>query len=273
MLNRREIDPDVWQEEVLASPCKRKILNTSRQVGKSTVIAGLCLHKALFMEEAVVMLFAPTEKQAKEAFGKVARFYMAYLEAMEQGGEFRPDRSHRRRMMSKMRRHTRKPAYDPARDVRKMGLELPNGSRIEALPATDHSSRGFTADLLVIDEAAFAGDTFYKAIRPSIAVSKGEIVLASTPYGKRGFFYEEWDQIQKKTAAGIDPNWEAWEVPAAECSRIDPDFLVEEFHRLGERHFRQEYMCSFEETEDSVFSERVVVSAFDDEGLVPLWDD
>ena len=47
-LRRGRIDPDPWQKRVLASDSKRKLLLTSRQAGKSTTLAALALHKALF---------------------------------------------------------------------------------------------------------------------------------------------------------------------------------------------------------------------------------
>ena len=54
--------------------------------------------------------------------------------------------------------------------------------------------RGFSAvSLLLIDEAAQVEDAMYKALRPMLAVSDGDLWLMSTPYGKRGFFYECWE--------------------------------------------------------------------------------
>ena len=32
----------------------------------------------------------------------------------------------------------------------------------------------------------------YRAVRPMLAVSQGSLWLMSTPYGKRGFFYDAW---------------------------------------------------------------------------------
>ncbi len=233
-LHRRRIDPDPWQERVLRSNARQKILTASRQVGKSTVVAGLTLHKAMFTPESLSLIFAPTERQAKEAFAKVSRFYLAA------GGTI------------------------ATASVRKMGLALENGSRIEAMPATENTIRGFTADLVVIDEAAYARDAFYDSILPSLAVSDGDLILASTPHGKRGFFYEEW-------ASG--EGWERYEVPATECPRISPGFLRAELHRMGERHHRQEYFCSFEESDDAVFTCEVIDAAFSDNDVEPLWTD
>ncbi len=42
---------------------------------------------------------------------------------------------------------------------------------------------------LKIDEAARVSDELYRAVRPMLATSGGRIVLLSTPFGKRGFFF------------------------------------------------------------------------------------
>lgn len=243
-LHRKPIDPDPWQERVLRSNAKQKILNTGRQVGKSTVIAGLALHKALYTSNALVLLFAPTEKQAKEVFAKVSRFFLAMT----------GDRS---------RLQVRRTGLT-AEAVKVMGLGLPNGSRIEAMPATHHSARGFTADLVIIDEAAYATDVFYDGILPSIAVSEGDLVLASTPNGKRGFFYEEWTS---------GTNWYKEEIPSIDCPRIDNEFINTKRRQRGERHFQQEFNCQFVETEDQVFSHILVERSLErGRQIVPLFE-
>jgi hypothetical protein len=70
----------------------------------------------------------------------------------------------------------------------KLSLMLPNGSRIVGLPGTERTVRGFTASLILIDEAAGVEDAMYKALRPMLAVQRGDLWLISTPRSKRGFF-------------------------------------------------------------------------------------
>jgi hypothetical protein len=77
-----------------------------------------------------------------------------------------------------------------------------------------------------------------------LAVSGGRLICLSTPYGKRGFFYEAW--------AGRE-DWLRVEVPATRVKRIAPAFLEEERRALGESWFRQEYLCSFEALEGLVY--------------------
>jgi hypothetical protein len=74
-------------------------------------------------------------------------------------------------------------------------------------------------------------------------------------------FFEEWTEGK---------GWERYEVPAAECPRISGEFLAEERTSLPARVFRQEYECSFEETEDQVFSYEEIERAMTDE-IRPLF--
>jgi hypothetical protein len=88
-----------------------------------------------------------------------------------------------------------------------------------------------------------------------LAVSGGRLMLLSTPYGKRGVFYEEWTKGE---------GWERYQVPATECPRISPEFLAEERASLPAWIFRQEYETSFEETEDQLFTTAMIEAARDD---------
>lgn len=72
----------------------------------------------------------------------------------------------------------------------------------------------------------------------------------STPFGKRGFFWETW----KKGG----PEWERFRATAPECGRISRAFLEQEREAMGERWFRQEYLCEFEDSVSGVFESETV---------------
>jgi hypothetical protein len=151
------IEPDDWQTEVLASEHPRKILCCGRQTGKSTVAAVLAIHKALAQPGATVLVVAPGERQAKLLFSKAASLY-------RQAGL--PLSAH---------------------SERRTGLELSNGSVIEALPAVERTTRGYSVDLLIVDEAAAVPDLDYMGILPALIATQGEQVLLSTPRGRGAF--------------------------------------------------------------------------------------
>jgi len=50
-----------------------------------------------------------------------------------------------------------------------------------------------------------------------LAVSGGRIVLLSTPFGNRGYFYKEWSE------GGED--WRKVEITARDCTRIYSEWL------------------------------------------------
>jgi hypothetical protein len=143
-----------------------------------------------------------------------------------------------------------------------LSLRLVNGSRVLSLPGTEATVRGFSADLLIIDEAARVGDALYEAVRPMLAVTGGRLVALSTPWGRRGWFWESW--------SGGGSSWDRVLVPANEVPRISPEFLNEERRTLPALVFASEYMCEFVDPLASVFAYEDVVAALDDD-IVPLF--
>jgi hypothetical protein len=195
--------------------------------------ALIALHLALFHPGSLILCLAPALRQSQELFGKIAGFYRDLGRPVAPQGE------------------------------RKLSLELENGSRIITLPGSEKTIRGFSgAALLLVDEASRVDDGLYYAIRPMLAVSGGSLMMLSTPFGKRGAFFEEWTQ-----GAG----WERYRIPASECPRISEAFLEEERHSLPRRVYRQEYECSFEETDDQVFSFEDVAAAISKD-VTPLFE-
>lgn len=227
------LDPDPWQADVLRSDAQRLLLLCSRQAGKSTTTGILALHTAIYQPGALVLLLSPSLRQSGELFRKVADFYGALASP---------------------------PPSDAASALR---LELANGSRIVSLPGKEATVRGYSGvGLLIIDEAARVLDDLYYSVRPMLAVSGGRLIAMTTPFGKRGFFFQEWTQG--------GPSWERVKVTASECPRISPEFLAEERAAIGEWWFRQEYECEFMETSDQVFLYDQIMAAFSDE-IEPLF--
>lgn len=219
---------DAAQREVLCSGNKRGLLNCTRQWGKSTVTAAKAVHQAVHFPESLTLVVSPSARQTGEFIRKAAGF---------------------------LRKLKIRPKGDGDNEI---SLELPNRSRIVGLPGTEATVRGFSAvSLLLVDEAARVSDELYLAIRPMLAVSNGALWLMSTPFGKRGFFYEAW--------ANGGPAWTRIRASAAECPRISRKFLEEERQTMGERWFRQEYLCEFEDTLSGVFSRDLMDRATTDE--------
>lgn len=237
IFERTGLVPDEWQADVLRSSAQQMLLLCGRQTGKSTVVGVMVLHEAVYHAPALILLLAPAERQAKELFLKT-------LVALRKLG-----------------------ASDPVKLDAESALQATfrNGSRIIALPSKEGTIRGFSGvRLLVIDEAAHVPDELYFAVRPMLAVSRGRLVCLSTPFGKRGFFYEAWER-------GGDA-WKRVRITSDKCPRITPEFLAEERAAAGDWWYRQEYLCEFVETDDQVFATDLVEAALTRE-VRPLFED
>jgi len=135
-------------------------------------------------------------------------------------------------------------------------------SRIVSLPSSEGTIRGYSgANLIIEDEASRVEDGLYMAIRPMLAVSNGRLILMSTPFGKRGHFYQEWSEGEE---------WEKIQIKADDCPRISKEFLESERRSLGEWWFKQEYMCEFMDSVDSAFRTEEIKRMFEEE--IELWE-
>ncbi len=220
--------PDERQLAVLESGAKRGILNCSRQWGKSTVAAAKAVERAFSRPASLVLVSSPSERQSAEFLRKAAEM-VARLKIRPRGDG------------------------DNA-----ISLLLPNGSRIVGLPGNEATVRGFSKpSLILIDEASRVDDSLYKSLRPMLAVGDGDLWLMSTPFGKRGFFYECWEH-------GVE-DWLKVSVPATECPRISKSFLEAERATMGSAWFEQEYLCGFLEDGPQMFGRGLLEAAMDDE--------
>lgn len=220
---------DDWQSEVLGQRRERVILNCSRQAGKSTISAGAAAEEAEEYPGSLTLLISPSLRQSQELYRKVQPLI-----------------------------------HSPLVEDNKLSCELLNGSRVISLPGSENTTRGFSkVDLIILDEASRIPDRLYKAVRPMLAVSHGRLIMVSTPFGKRGFFYEEWAHGSK--------NWQRIEIPATACARITPEFLDEERRSLGELWYQQEYECKFVDAVSSVFATNLIEDAFKDMSVETLF--
>jgi len=178
----------------------------------------LVIYTALYESNSLILLLSPSERQSQELFRKCLEIYAAT------GREIDADTEN------------------------KLSLELDNGSRVHALPGKEGTIRGFSGvTLLIIDEASRVPDALYASVRPMLAVSGGRLIVLSTPFGKRGWFYEA---CKKQKSLEM---WDYYEVPASECPRITPEFLAQEEEAYGWYWIQQEFFCQFHDTVESAF--------------------
>lgn len=218
-----------WQERVLRSDERRLMLLTSRQSGKSELCALFALHEAIYNAESLSIIVSPSERQSVETFRKMQR--------------------HNRRLGKPVRADSETTTQ----------LQLENGSRILALPSSEHTIRGFSApSLVVMDEASRIPDTYLHSVWPMLsAAPNARIILASTPLGPSGFFFDLWERGE---------GWERFRVPAPDVPHISPSMLREAERTLPSWAFRSEYLCEFSESHgDAAFAVEIVAAAIDEE--------
>lgn len=207
-----DFDPDEKQQEALRCSKDRIILCWARQRGKSDVVALRGLHRAIFYRKSMILIVSASEDQALEVMRKV--------------------NAHRRKLDLEAK----------ALEDNKGSLELPNRSRIIALPASVGTIRGYSAvDLLIEDEAGEVPDDLHETIKPMLQVSDGTMFLMGTPKGPKGHFARIWHEGGEE--------WEKSRSTAWENPRVRPDRLKRErahCERMGKAlWFQQEYECAF----------------------------
>lgn len=223
--NGQPIEPAPWQADVMRSEARRHLILCSRQSGKSTTIGAKAAHGMVY-RPGLYLIVGPTLRQSRLLFKKAIAIYRNLA--------------------------------DVPRIVKdnETELELENGSQLVALPGDDDANiRGFSAPRAVyIDEAARVADTVYAALRPMLAASPdGQLIALTTPYGRRGWFYESWEFGK----------WERTKITARDVPHISEEYLAEEREGMSEWQYRAEFLCEFTDTEEAFFSGELIDAMVD----------
>lgn len=224
---------DQWQEDVLNTK-GNLVLRSGRQVGKSTVISIKAAEYALKHPKKTILVIASVERQAYLLFEKTLEYIYQTNSRMLMTGKNRPTKS-------KMR--------------------LKNGSIIYCLPTglSGHGIRGYTIDLLIADEAAFIPEEVWTAVTPMLAVTRGDIILLSTPFGKGGYFYRCFQ----------DPVFTSFHVSSEDCPRKNQDFLDQEKKRMSKLQYAQEYLGEFVDELRQFFPTALIQSCMKESFVIP----
>ena len=195
-------------------------------MGKTTMADIQAFHKAYCYPGTTIVIISATKPQAMEVIYKLKRLMRT--------GNFTDFKE-----------------LLPSQKESKSEIVIkgPSGgkeSRIISLPATD-AARGYTADLVIVDEAAFIenGDyIFNQVIEPMTQATDGDILLLSTPNGKQGFFYE----------AFASEHWSSYQFPWW----ANPDNTGVKMERKREMmtavQFEAEYEAKFTTAQKAYFS-------------------
>ena len=221
------VEPFDYQKNVLDADSNRVAFVSGRQVGKSRTASWIALHKAITSPDSVILITAPTQRQSSELFAQVRKEMNKSNLDDSMWGAIRTTRTE---------------------------IEFVNGSRILCLPAGDDGStiRGYTADLIIVDEAAFIPDeVFHQALSPMMAVTDGKMVLLSTPFGASGFLYEAFH-------GKLSEDWFTERVPTYRNPLVGEKFISEQQDQLSSIDFKQEILGQFEEAANSYFPAQLI---------------
>ncbi len=220
------ITPYPWQKRLLESSHSQIQIMCARQSGKSMSMGCLVANALMVEVPCFAIVMAQNEEKSKEFLYKKVRPLLIAAGAR----------------------------FTPGGDL-KTSLTLTNGSRVLAVAESEKGVRGYSdVNLLVLDEASRIPDETCMTCRPMLAASRGRLVTGSTPFGKRGWFFEEWQR------GGND--WHRESVTAADSPHYSKEFLAREKEAMGERWFAQEYENNFVDAVGSVFSEEDIRAAF-----------
>ena len=207
-----------YQKEMVRSfrDNRFNIITTARQAGKSTTTCGFILWYIIFNSEKTVALLANKGETAREILSRIQLAYQHLPIWLQQG----------------------------VKEWNKGSFELENHSRVIASATSASAIRGFTINLLFIDEAAFIEnwDEFFTSVYPTISSGNDtKIVLVSTPNGLN-HFYSIWVnatenrnqykpiQVHWSNVPGRDDKWK-------EMTLSGMNFDLEKFN--------QEHCCEF----------------------------
>lgn len=133
-------------------------------------------------------------------------------------------------------------------------IRFSNGGRVLSLPSGNSNAlRGYSADLVAIDEAAFVdrAEEVFGALAPTLTRNpESQLVVTSTPGGKAGWFYDTWQKadsswyVQTTTIDDAVADGLQVDVKELESMVADPDT------------FDREYRCKWAETWDTFLDSR-----------------
>jgi len=218
-----------YQERFLRTQSKRVILLWARQTGKTRALAAKAILQAARNPGTTTLVVAPGLRQSMT----VGRSIKSHLDSIPW--------TLRRKLVSQQLRTI---------------FRFRNGSEIVILPNSENQLRGFSAHLIIVDEAAFFRNDetiFHNILPPLLATTGGTLVVSSTPWGKNTVFY----------ALNQDPDYEKHTVTwtqAQEEGVYHPTF-IDHIHKTRKNRpevYRMEFEAQFAEEADTWLTQDLI---------------
>jgi hypothetical protein len=204
-------------------------------------IGGLCSHRLVPGETGVVLLIAPDQRQAKIALDYCTAIF-------EQSPILKQLIANR------------------TADA----LELTNGISIEVRSANFRRLRGPTYIAAICDEAAFwfsdewstnTDAEIINAVRPGLSTTGGPLIIASSPYAKRGVI---WEAHRKHFGRNGDPRILVAQGTSRDFNPSLPQSVVDRALERDRAAASAEYLAQFRSDIESFVSFEVVTACVGD---------
>lgn len=196
--------PMSWQAGMLRES-RDTLLLKGRQVGATEVASALAIHTARTVAGSTSAIISPSQRQSSEVTVRARLGLWALGETLRQDSVSL--------------------------------LRLANGSRIISLPGSARGIRGYSCELVILDEASWLSSETVAAARPLTAATGGRLIIQSTPGSAVGPFYE--------LATNPPEGWAFLTVKSDEVPTISAAFLERERREMAPDLYAQEYEAEF----------------------------
>lgn len=223
---------DKWQQQIMDTEGDI-LVNTGRQVGKTMTFSHKIGNYLLNNPKHQVIVVSLTQDQAELIIIMIQDFL---------------DKNHKNQVQKGKKKPT------------KSRIWIKNGAHVISRPVgnTGDAVRGFTGNVLYIDEASGMPELMWKAAMPTLATTGGQIWMSSTPRGKfvgsssvKNFFFKNWENTEDR--------WSVFNISTEEVYKtreISEDwtqdkrdkalkFLKNQKSLLTDMEYNQEYMAEF----------------------------
>jgi hypothetical protein len=244
------VTPFQWQGVFLRAMQEERLLAavTPRQCGKTLAISIDALWNAVYNKKptgkgvTTICIVSATEEQAKKVLADIID--LVYK------GDYEVE------MLTKGKVKKYFSSQIATKGKSKSHLKFRDGSQIICLPATD-AVRGYSFSKVYVDEAAFLENPNFlsEKIEPTVAFTKGSIILTSTPAGIGGPFYTLFDPEDKRRQHRYYRLWFGKESMVEPELQRDLQLLKEEAIAGGKLNaYYQEYEAEFTSSVDLFLS-------------------
>ena len=249
---KKKMKYDNWQKAILKA--EGDILaNKGRQIGGTTIFSHKIAEYLRNNPKHQVIVVSLTEDQAQLIIIMILDYLQKNCKEQVQKGKNKPTKSR---------------------------VWLKNGAHVISRPVgnTGDAVRGFTGNVLYIDEASGMPELMWKAAMPVLMTTAGQIWMSSTPRGKfignsakKNFYYKCWENPDNK--------WQVFDNHSEQVVRereISDDWTEEKRNKamkflenqkliLTDMEYRQEYMGEFLDDNRQWFEDELIQSCMTEE--------